>query len=41
MNFRKKVAVFLIAVLITFFGFNLIASLGAADLVKLGKKYGF
>jgi len=40
MKFRTKFAIFLIAVLITFVGFNLIAFSPALDLLKLGKEAG-
>ncbi len=40
MKFRTKVSIFLMAVLLTFVGFNLIAFSPAVDLLKLGKKAG-
>lgn len=41
MSLKIKVAIFIIAVLLTFLGFNLIASRGAVDLLKVGKKAGY
>jgi hypothetical protein len=40
MRFRTKFAIFLVAVLLTFVGFNLIAFSPAVDLLKLGKEAG-
>ena len=40
MKFRAKFSILLIAVLITFVGFNLIAFSPALDLLKLGKEAG-
>ena len=40
MRFRTKFAIFLMAVLLTFVGFNLIAFSSALDLLKLGKEAG-
>ncbi len=40
MRFKTKVAIFMAAVLITFFGFNMIASL-SVDLIKVGKEAGY
>jgi len=40
MKFRTKFAIFLMAVLLTFVGFNLIAFSPALDLLKLGKEAG-
>ena len=40
MRFRTKFAIFLMAVLLTFVGFNLIAFSPAVDLLKLGKEAG-
>jgi hypothetical protein len=40
MRFRTKSAIFLVAVLLTFVGFNLIAFSPAVDLLKLGKEAG-
>lgn len=41
MSIKIKIAIFLVAVLLTFFGFNMIASSGADDLIKVGKKAGY
>lgn len=41
MNFKMKVAIFLLATLISLFGFNLIASSSAIDMLKTGKKAGY
>lgn len=41
MKFKMKVAIFLMATLITLFGFNLIASSSALDMLKMGKKAGY
>lgn len=40
MRLRTKFAVLLVAVLLTFVGFNLIAFSPAVDLLKLGKEAG-
>ena len=40
MRFRTKFAILLMAVLLTFVGFNLIAFSPAVDLLKLGKEAG-
>jgi hypothetical protein len=40
MRFIDKLAIFLVAVLITFVGFSLIAS-PSVDMLKLGKKAGY
>jgi hypothetical protein len=41
MRFKTKVAIFLLATLITLAGFNLIASSSALDIMKVGKKAGY
>lgn len=41
MSFKTKVAIFLLATLITLAGFNLIASSSALDIMKIGKKAGY
>lgn len=41
MKFRTKVAIFMVAVLLTCFGFNLITYSPAADLLKVGKEAGY
>jgi len=41
MSFKTKVAIFLLATLITLAGFNLIASSSALDIMKVGKKAGY
>jgi len=41
MSFKAKVAIFLLATLITLTGFNLIASSSALDILKVGKKAGY
>jgi hypothetical protein len=41
MSFKAKVAIFLLATLITLTGFNLIASSSAVDILKVGKKAGY
>jgi hypothetical protein len=41
MSFKTKVAILLAAVLITLFGFNLIASSPALDIMKVGKQAGY
>ncbi len=40
MRLRTKLAIFLVAVLLTFVGFNLIAFSPAVDLLRLGKEAG-
>ncbi len=40
MRLRTKIAIFLVAVLLTFVGFNLIAFSPAVDLLKLRKEAG-
>jgi hypothetical protein len=40
MKLRDKLAIFLVAVLITFVGFSLIAS-SSVDILKVGKKAGY
>jgi hypothetical protein len=40
MKLRTKLAILLVAILLTFVGFNLIAFSPAVDLLKLGKKAG-
>ena len=37
MKFKTKVAIFVVAVLLTFLGFNMITSPAAVDMVKIGK----
>ncbi|MFQ6108727.1 MAG: hypothetical protein ACE5L7_04150 [Candidatus Aminicenantales bacterium] len=41
MKIKTKLAILLVAVLLTFMGFNLIASSGAVDLLKVGKQAGY
>lgn len=41
MSFKAKVAIFLLATLITLTGFNLIASSSVLDILKVGKKAGY
>lgn len=41
MSLKAKIAIFIVAVLLTFVGFNMIASTGAVDLLKVGKKAGY
>lgn len=41
MRLRIRVAVFMLAVLITFVGFNIIVSSTAVDLLKIGKEAGY
>jgi len=41
MSFKAKVAIFLLATLITLTGFNLIVSSSALDILKVGKKAGY
>ncbi|MBN1273712.1 MAG: hypothetical protein JXB26_15705 [Candidatus Aminicenantes bacterium] len=40
MKLKTKILIFFVAVLIAFFGFNLLSSNAAIDLVKSGKKAG-
>lgn len=40
MKFKTKIVILLAAVLLTFLGFNLIASSGAVELIKVGKQAG-
>jgi len=40
MKLRNKLAIFLVAVLITFVGFSLMAS-SSVDMLKIGKKAGY
>lgn len=41
MSFKAKVAILLLATLVTLTGFNLIASSSAVDILKVGKKAGY
>ena len=41
MRLRAKVAIFMIAVMLTFIGFNLMTSSVAVDLAKVGKEAGY
>jgi len=41
MSFKTKVAILLVAAFITLFGFNLIASSSALDIMKVGKQAGY
>lgn len=41
MNFKAKVAILLVAALISLAGFNLIASSSAVDMMKVGKMAGY
>jgi len=41
MRFKEKMAIFLLAVLLTFVGFNLIVSPSALELVKVGNEAGY
>jgi hypothetical protein len=41
MSFKVKVAIFLLATLLTLAGFNLIASSSALDILKMGKRAGY
>jgi hypothetical protein len=41
MSFKAKIAIFLLATLVTLTGFNLIASSSALDILKLGKRAGY
>jgi hypothetical protein len=41
MSFKAKIAIFLLATLLTLTGFNLIASSPALDMLKIGKKAGY
>jgi hypothetical protein len=40
MNLKAKIAIFVAAVLLTFFGFNMIAST-SVDMLKVGKEAGY
>jgi len=40
MSFKVKVAIFLLATLVTLAGFNIIASSSALDILKMGKRAG-
>jgi hypothetical protein len=40
MNFKQKVAIFLVAVVLTLVGFNLIAA-PTVDILKIGKQAGY
>lgn len=41
MKFKTKAAIFLLAVMFTFIGFNLMTSSAAVDLIKVGNKAGY
>ena len=41
MKLRTKIAIFLIAVMLTFIGFNLMTSSAAVELTKVGKEAGY
>lgn len=41
MSIKMKITLFIAAVLLTFIGFNMIASSGAADIIKVGNKAGY
>ncbi len=41
MNARTKIAIFLVAVMVTLVGFNLIASPSAVDMFKVGRTNGY
>jgi len=41
MRFRTKVAIFMMAVLLTFAVFNFIATPSAVDLLRMGKEAGY
>jgi len=41
MKLRTKLAIFIIATLFTFIGFNMIASSSVVDLLKMGKTAGY
>jgi predicted exporter len=41
MSFKAKVAIFLLATLVTLTGFNLMASSSALDILKVGKRAGY
>ena len=41
MRLKQKFAIFFLAVLLTFIGFNLLASPSAVELVKVGKQAGY
>jgi len=40
MKFRTKIGIFMVALLLTFIGFNLIVTSAALDLAKIGKYAG-
>ena len=41
MKFRTKVGIFMVALLLTFIGFNLMVTSAALDLAKVGKYAGY
>jgi hypothetical protein len=41
MKLRTKIAIFMIAVMLTFIGFNLMTPSAAVELTKVGKKAGY
>ena len=41
MKLKTKIEIFVVAVLLTFVAFNLMASPAAVDLIKLGKEAGY
>ena len=41
MKFRTKIGIFMVALLLTFIGFNLMVTSAALDLVKIGKYAGY
>jgi len=41
MKLRTKIAIFMIAVMLTFIGFNLMTPSAAVELTKVGKKTGY
>jgi hypothetical protein len=41
MRFKQKFAIFVLALLLTFVGFNLLTSPSALELVKVGKQAGY
>ncbi len=41
MRFKQRLAIFLLAVLLTFVGFNLLTSPSAVELAKVGKQAGY
>lgn len=41
MNIKTKIVIFIAASLLSFAGFNLIASLGAVEMVKAGNEAGY